>query len=61
VIFHISVNTLKNTELAGHWWLMPIILVTQEAENRRIEVQNQQGQTVLETLSWKYPSCKGLA
>jgi hypothetical protein len=23
---------------AGHWWLSPIILATQEAENRRISV-----------------------
>jgi hypothetical protein len=33
--------------MARHWWLMPIILATQEAEIRRIKVRSQQGQTVL--------------
>jgi hypothetical protein len=33
----------------------PVILPTQEAEIRRIEVQNQPGQIVLETLSQKSP------
>jgi hypothetical protein len=40
--------------LARCWWLMPVILVTQEAEIRRIVVQSQPGQIVVhETLSQK--------
>jgi hypothetical protein len=37
--------------IAGHWWLTSIIPATQEAEIRRIVVQGQPGQIVLETLS----------
>jgi hypothetical protein len=33
----------KNLFLARHWWLTPVILTTQEAEIRRIEVQSQPG------------------
>jgi hypothetical protein len=39
---------------------MPVILVTQEAEIRRIEVQSQPRQTVCETLSRKYLTQKGM-
>jgi hypothetical protein len=35
---------------------MPVILVTQEAEIRRIVVQSQPGEIVYETLSRKNPS-----
>jgi hypothetical protein len=31
----------KNNSLAGHWWLTPVILTTQEAEFRRIAAQSQ--------------------
>jgi hypothetical protein len=36
-------------------WLIPVILATQEAEIRRIEVQSQLRQLVLETLSQRNP------
>jgi hypothetical protein len=39
---------------------MPVILVTQEAEIRRIMVQSQPGQIVHESLSRKYLTQKGL-
>jgi hypothetical protein len=35
---------------------MPVILATQEAEMRRIEVRSQPGQIVHKTLSLKNPS-----
>jgi hypothetical protein len=48
--------------IAGHWWLLPAILATLEAEIRRIMVQSQPVQIVLKTLSQKYlTQKKGLA
>jgi hypothetical protein len=40
---------------AGGWWLKPVILATQQAEIRRIEVQSQPRQIVQKILSEKYP------
>jgi hypothetical protein len=51
---------IKNLIWAGHWWLRPVILATQEAEIRSISVQSQAGQILRETLSWKYLTQKGL-
>jgi hypothetical protein len=42
---------VKKYALARHWWLIPVILATQEAEIRRILVQSQLWQIVQETLS----------
>jgi hypothetical protein len=43
----------------GCLWLTPVILATQEAEIRRIEVRSQPGQIVFETpLILKNPNIK---
>jgi hypothetical protein len=44
-------NHPVNDNLSPAQWLMCVILATQEAEIRRIEVQSQPGQIILETLS----------
>jgi hypothetical protein len=44
--------------LARHWWLMPVILATQEAEVRRITDQSQPMQIVLEEPISKRPFTK---
>jgi hypothetical protein len=41
---------MKDHRCAGHQWLMPVILTTQEAEIRRFEVRSQPGEIVYETL-----------
>jgi hypothetical protein len=50
--------TEKKKMGAGCWCLTPVILATQEAEIRRVEVQSQPGQIVQETLSYKNTSQK---
>jgi uncharacterized protein (DUF736 family) len=47
---------IKDLKLAGCWWLIHIILATQEAEIRRIEVWSQPGKIVHEPSLEKNPS-----
>jgi hypothetical protein len=56
----VRMATIKNTNNAGCQWLMLIILPTQEAEIRRIEVCGQPGQIVLWDSISKSPYKKGL-
>jgi hypothetical protein len=37
--YHNYFKNLKSAHGARHWWLTPIILATQEAKIRKIEVQ----------------------
>jgi hypothetical protein len=51
-------NNRKKSPTAGHQWLTPVILVTQEAEVSRIKVQSQPGKLVIKILSRKSPTQK---
>jgi hypothetical protein len=51
-------SKIKKPLQAGHWWLTPVILATQEAEIRNITVQSQPRQIVCKPPSRKYPSQK---
>jgi hypothetical protein len=45
--FHILITismSKKRLFSVRHWWLMPVILATQETEIRKIAVQSQPGQ-----------------
>jgi hypothetical protein len=56
-----SLEQISNTDLrAGHQWLTPVILATQEAEMGRSQVKSQPRQIVHETLSQKTYYKKGL-
>jgi hypothetical protein len=46
----------KDKETAGCWWLMPVILATQEAKIRRIIFRSQSRQIVQDIPSQKYPT-----
>jgi hypothetical protein len=48
----------KTPSQAMCWWLMPVILASQEAEIKRIKVRGQPRQIVCETLSRRNPTQK---
>jgi hypothetical protein len=48
----------KMNNIAGWWWLTPVIIVTQETEISRVSVQSQLGKIVHETLFQKILSQK---
>jgi hypothetical protein len=48
-------QSISETENEPGWGLTPVILATQETDIRRISVQSQPRQTVLQTLSRKTP------
>jgi hypothetical protein len=56
----IEQHSLKKDNSAGRWWLTHVILTAQEGEIRRITVQSQSRQIVLETLSRKTHHKNGL-
>jgi hypothetical protein len=43
----------QEASVAGHQWLTPVILATQEAEIKRIAIWSQPGQIICDTLSRK--------
>jgi hypothetical protein len=49
---------IKVTNIAWSWWLTPVIIATGEAEIRRIVVQGQPRQTVLQTTIFKTTRAK---
>jgi hypothetical protein len=51
-------TSINRVNCAGHRWLMPAILATQEPKIKRITVQSQTWQIACESLSWKYPTQK---
>jgi hypothetical protein len=55
-----SSTTKKQQQFARHWWLMSIILATQEIEIRSIKVWSQPRQIVLQNLSQKTFQKKGM-
>jgi hypothetical protein len=61
---HILINKKKKKAvIAGHWWLTPVILATQEAEISTTLVRSQTRQIVPETLGrggriWSDSKCR---
>jgi hypothetical protein len=55
----VTINKQTNKQNARHWWFLPVILATWEAEIRGITVRDQPRQIVQVTLFQKYPTQGG--
>jgi hypothetical protein len=54
--FYVLIFFFSHKDLAGRWWLTPVILATQEAEIRKITVQSQLWANSLQDPISKNPS-----
>jgi hypothetical protein len=50
LVWRRGLDSVQKYNFDWRWWLMPVILVTQKAEIRRIMVQSQCRQVVRKTL-----------
>jgi hypothetical protein len=49
----VKINFTNEDKLAGHQWLTPVILTTQEAKTRRITIESYLGQIPNTKKGWQ--------